>query len=324
MPVPKRPGLAERRRRRAGLATASTSSELPARRDAFARRVLARRAARDVAPPRASRARPAMHDAGFDHRDLHAGNVLVGPGPPTVHLTDLHRGDGRSGGGRGAAAALARLLHSPAGRRRRPRPRRLRRAARTGPRRSRARPDAARGRAAAEPRASAASSRARVYTLDVGRGPRRAPSRPPGRADRPRAPRARRARSRRATRAWPSGTPRPRHAPRRRRRQGARAGAALGRLRAALAPGRLSRGVRERAPPRGPRRRDGAAARVRPPRRARVHALRGPLRAPAPRPPRARGVFRRARAARARPRSSRASADAGSPTSTAWASTTAT
>ena len=61
----------------------------------------------------------AMHDRGFDHRDLHSGNVLAGPGPGDecqVVLVDLHRS--RLGVRVGAAArarALARWLHSLAG-----------------------------------------------------------------------------------------------------------------------------------------------------------------------------------------------------------------
>lgn len=57
-----------------------------------------------------------MHDAGFDHRDLHAGNVLAGPGPGeacALYITDLHRS--RMGAPVARAArrdALARWLHS--------------------------------------------------------------------------------------------------------------------------------------------------------------------------------------------------------------------
>ncbi|MDA1195832.1 MAG: hypothetical protein O2894_11690 [Planctomycetota bacterium] len=58
----------------------------------------------------------AMHEAGFDHRDLHAGNILAGRGPGDhcpLWLTDLHRS--RMGGTVSLAAcrdAVARLLHS--------------------------------------------------------------------------------------------------------------------------------------------------------------------------------------------------------------------
>lgn len=52
-----------------------------------------------------------MHDAGFDHRDLHAGNVLVAPGtPPGLLLIDLHRSRIASPSTRARHAALGRLL----------------------------------------------------------------------------------------------------------------------------------------------------------------------------------------------------------------------
>ncbi len=57
-----------------------------------------------------------MHDAGFDHQDLHSGNILVGPGPGDVcpiYVTDLHRsalGGRVSDGAR--LRAIARWLHS--------------------------------------------------------------------------------------------------------------------------------------------------------------------------------------------------------------------
>lgn len=55
-----------------------------------------------------------MHAAGYDHRDLHGGNVLVGPGdPPPLHLIDLHRGRlGVRPSARAVAAALVQLLAS--------------------------------------------------------------------------------------------------------------------------------------------------------------------------------------------------------------------
>lgn len=58
----------------------------------------------------------ALHDHGFDHRDLHSGNVLAGPGPGEacrLLVTDLHRT--RHGGHvsrRARRAAVARWLHS--------------------------------------------------------------------------------------------------------------------------------------------------------------------------------------------------------------------
>lgn len=57
-----------------------------------------------------------MHAAGFDHRDLHAGNVLVsGPLSPEAPLLliDLHRGDWRRRVGPARRLGrLARLVHS--------------------------------------------------------------------------------------------------------------------------------------------------------------------------------------------------------------------
>lgn len=66
-----------------------------------------------------------MHAAGYDHRDLHGGNLLVGSGPhgrrpegdsagaEDLHLIDLHRGAvGGPPGEERVHAALARLLVS--------------------------------------------------------------------------------------------------------------------------------------------------------------------------------------------------------------------
>ncbi|MDJ0972971.1 MAG: lipopolysaccharide kinase InaA family protein [Planctomycetota bacterium] len=58
----------------------------------------------------------AMHDRGFDHRDLHAGNILVKPGPGDVRamtIVDLHRARMGAPLGRARrAAALGKWLHS--------------------------------------------------------------------------------------------------------------------------------------------------------------------------------------------------------------------
>jgi len=58
----------------------------------------------------------ALHDAGFDHRDLHAGNLLASPGPAKdarLVVTDLHRSRmGRRLGQGARARAAARWLHS--------------------------------------------------------------------------------------------------------------------------------------------------------------------------------------------------------------------
>ena len=57
----------------------------------------------------------AMHDAGFDHRDLHSGNVLAGPGPGdacALYLTDLHRSRMGTVSASARRDALARWLHS--------------------------------------------------------------------------------------------------------------------------------------------------------------------------------------------------------------------
>jgi heptose I phosphotransferase len=57
-----------------------------------------------------------MHDIGFDHRDLHAGNLLAGKGPADrceLVVTDLHRSrSGAAVGARARRAALAQWLHS--------------------------------------------------------------------------------------------------------------------------------------------------------------------------------------------------------------------
>jgi tRNA A-37 threonylcarbamoyl transferase component Bud32 len=57
-----------------------------------------------------------LHDRGFDHRDLHAGNVLVGDGEAAAArllVTDLHRSRlGAPVSGRARRRALARWLHS--------------------------------------------------------------------------------------------------------------------------------------------------------------------------------------------------------------------
>ena len=57
-----------------------------------------------------------MHDRGFDHRDLHTGNVLAGPGPGdrcALFLTDLHRSRlGPWVTRRSRQRALAQWLHS--------------------------------------------------------------------------------------------------------------------------------------------------------------------------------------------------------------------
>ncbi len=52
-----------------------------------------------------------MHAAGFDHRDLHPGNLLVGRGAsPSLCLIDLHRGRLATPSEADCDAALARLL----------------------------------------------------------------------------------------------------------------------------------------------------------------------------------------------------------------------
>ncbi|MDJ0520627.1 MAG: lipopolysaccharide kinase InaA family protein [Planctomycetota bacterium] len=57
-----------------------------------------------------------MHDLGFDHRDLHAGNVLVAPGDAEdceLVVTDLHRSrSGAAVSDRSRRRALAQWLHS--------------------------------------------------------------------------------------------------------------------------------------------------------------------------------------------------------------------
>ena len=58
----------------------------------------------------------ALHDRGVSHRDLHSGNVLVGPGPgdrATIHVIDLHKVRvGHPVGRRRRAAELGQWLHS--------------------------------------------------------------------------------------------------------------------------------------------------------------------------------------------------------------------
>jgi tRNA A-37 threonylcarbamoyl transferase component Bud32 len=65
---------------------------------------------------RATRWIRALHDRGVDHRDLHSGNVLVGPGPGDrcdLELVDLHRTRiGRPPSPRARARGLAQWLHS--------------------------------------------------------------------------------------------------------------------------------------------------------------------------------------------------------------------
>ncbi len=57
-----------------------------------------------------------MHDRGFDHRDLHTGNVLMGPGPGDrcrLAITDLHRCTwGRPVSSASRRRGLAQWLHS--------------------------------------------------------------------------------------------------------------------------------------------------------------------------------------------------------------------
>lgn len=74
------------------------------------------RAKRRALLERAARLIRAMHDRGFDHRDLHAGNILVKPGPGDVRamtVVDLHRAKmGAPLRERRRAAAFAKWLHS--------------------------------------------------------------------------------------------------------------------------------------------------------------------------------------------------------------------
>lgn len=82
---------------------------------------------RDLLPRQAPGARAALlarlarlirglHDRGFDHRDLHAGNVLAGPEPAErgrLVVSDLHRSRwGRAVSPRARRRALAQWLHS--------------------------------------------------------------------------------------------------------------------------------------------------------------------------------------------------------------------
>ncbi len=103
----------ERRRggrlREAFLLTSYLAEHAPFRR-AFAEARIARRGDLARAVGRFVRR---MHDAGFDHRDLHAENLLVGPfGAGDLVVVDLHRH--RVGGPvppRARVRALGRLLH---------------------------------------------------------------------------------------------------------------------------------------------------------------------------------------------------------------------
>ena len=68
---------------------------------------------------RSARLVRALHDRGFDHRDLHGGNILVGKGPGTLCrllVVDLHRSRaGHTVLARARVDAIARWLHSLAG-----------------------------------------------------------------------------------------------------------------------------------------------------------------------------------------------------------------
>lgn len=74
------------------------------------------RAKRSALLARVARLIRAMHDRGFDHRDLHAGNILVRPGPGDVRpmtVVDLHRARmGAPLSARRRAAAMGKWLHS--------------------------------------------------------------------------------------------------------------------------------------------------------------------------------------------------------------------
>lgn len=117
VPVPRPLAVAERRAGRRVVETVFVAEWLAGR------RTLLEHAAGLPAPAlaalleRVGRLVRAMHAAGFDHRDLHAGNLLVEPGEQApgeaLTLVDLHRG--RVGGAPPPAAvlrALARLLVS--------------------------------------------------------------------------------------------------------------------------------------------------------------------------------------------------------------------
>lgn len=60
-----------------------------------------------------------MHDAGFDHKDLHSGNLLCGPGPGDrcrLIVADLHRCEwGASVSDRARRRGIAQWLHSLSG-----------------------------------------------------------------------------------------------------------------------------------------------------------------------------------------------------------------
>ncbi len=74
------------------------------------------RAKRAALLERSARLIRAMHDRGCDHRDLHAGNILVGPGPGdrcALYIIDLHRAaTGRPMSTRRRIRALGPWLYS--------------------------------------------------------------------------------------------------------------------------------------------------------------------------------------------------------------------
>ena len=117
VPVPRPLALAERARGWRGVETLYVAEWLPERRtlaDVLGARGPGTAPDPDLLP-RLGRILRAMHLAGYDHRDLHGGNVLVGSeaGGDVLHLIDLHRGRlGRRPSPRAVAAALERLLAS--------------------------------------------------------------------------------------------------------------------------------------------------------------------------------------------------------------------